>query len=78
MATVATSILIGSSSFLQVIRACINALMSSNFSQILLVTETTINLKLVRNSARSEHPLCSYMPLSVWKTPHRYVMGEML
>ena len=38
MATLATSFLIGSSSFSQVTRTCINAWMSSNFGQIPLLT----------------------------------------
>ena len=35
-------------------------------------------LRWVRNSAGSDQELMSYMSLSVWKNPHRLIMGERL
>ena len=57
--TLVSSYWIGSSSFLQVIRA-------------------TIKAQDLRELTRSDHGLQSLMPLSVWKTSHRLIMGEVL
>ena len=47
-------------------------------SSFLQATSKAILLGWVRNSAGSDQVLISYLPLSVWKNPHRLKMREML
>ena len=46
-------------------------------SSFLQATRTPIKLGWVRNRAVSDEGLIK-LPLSVWKNPHRLIMGEML
>ena len=47
-------------------------------SLFLQATRKPIISRMVQNLAGSNLELMSYMPLSVWKNPHRLIMGEML
>ena len=47
-------------------------------SLFLQVTRTTIISRMGSNSAGLGQGLMSWLPLSVWKNPHRLIMGEML
>ena len=49
MATLATSFLIGSSSFVQISKTCINAWMGSNFGQISPLTTELSTLERLKN-----------------------------